>query len=109
MLSTGLAHAPVTCSASELVHLDPPSGQTYGEYLSTFIDNSGGYLQDSNATTDCSYCSVANTDVFLTSISSNYSLRWRDYGIGMSYIAFNIFAALFLYWLLRVPKKRKTA
>ncbi|UKZ47949.1 ZEB2-regulated ABC transporter 1 [Trichoderma virens] len=105
VLSTGLANTHVTCSGNELVHLNPPSGQTCGEYLDKFITAAGGYLQDANATTDCSYCPIADTNVFLTSVSSSYSHRWRDFGIGMAYIIFNIAASLFLYWLVRMPKK----
>ncbi|KAL7928573.1 ABC-2 type transporter domain-containing protein [Trichoderma chlorosporum] len=105
VLSTGLANTSVTCSSNELVHLDPPSGQTCGEYLGNFITAAGGYLQDSNATADCSYCPIADTNVFLTSVSSSYSHRWRDFGIGLAYIVFNIAASLFLYWLVRMPKK----
>ncbi|UKZ84353.1 ZEB2-regulated ABC transporter 1 [Trichoderma asperellum] len=105
VLSTGLANTNVTCSSNELVHLEPPSGQTCGEYLSKFIDAAGGYLQDTNATKDCSYCPIADTNVFLTSVSSSYDHRWRDFGIGMSFIVFNIAASLFLYWLIRMPKK----
>ncbi|OTA01456.1 PDR-type ABC transporter [Trichoderma parareesei] len=105
VLSTGLANTHVTCSDNELVHLDPPSGQTCGEFLDNFISAAGGYLQDTNATSDCSYCPIADTNVFLASVSSSYSHRWRDFGIGMAYIAFNIAASLFLYWLVRMPKK----
>lgn len=35
--------------------------------------------------------------------------RWRNFGIMWAFIIFNIFGALFLYWLTRVPKKAKTA
>ncbi|PNP43700.1 hypothetical protein TGAMA5MH_04672 [Trichoderma gamsii] len=105
VLSTGLANTHVTCSSNELVHLEPPSGQACGDYLSNFIGAAGGYLQDGNATSDCSYCPIADTNVFLTSVSSSYAHRWRDFGIGMSFIIFNIAASLFLYWLVRMPKK----
>jgi ABC-type multidrug transport system permease subunit len=47
--------------------------------------------------------------VFLAGISSNYDHRWRDFGIGMVYIVFNIAASLFLYWLVRVPKKKRNS
>ena len=35
--------------------------------------------------------------------------RWRNFGIMFAYIIFNVFGALFLYWLTRVPKKSKKA
>ncbi|KAH6658751.1 ABC-2 type transporter-domain-containing protein [Truncatella angustata] len=104
MLSTGLANTAVTCATNELVSIVPPSGQTCGEYLGAYMSAAGGYVVDSNATESCSFCSIAETNVFLTSISSSYANRWRDFGIGMVYIAFNIAAALFLYWLVRMPK-----
>ena len=31
----------------------------------------------------------------------------RNFGILWAYIVFNIFGAIFLYWLFRVPKKPK--
>lgn len=37
----------------------------------------------------------------------SYSNRWRDFGILFAYIIFNIFMAVFLYWLVRVPKHKK--
>lgn len=107
MLSTGLANTSVTCASNELVKFTPPDGQTCGMYLAKYIDAAGGYLQDSNATDQCSFCTIADTNVFLTSISSNYDNRWRDFGIGMAFIIFNIAASLGLYWLLRMPKGKK--
>jgi hypothetical protein len=40
-------------------------------------------------------------------VSSNYSDAWRNFGILWVYVIFNIFGALFLYWLIRVPKVKK--
>jgi ABC-type multidrug transport system permease subunit len=107
LLSTGLANTAVTCASNEWVNITPPNGQTCSEYLTKYIDTAGGYLQNSSATDACSYCSVADTNVFLASISSSYDTRWRDFGIGMAFIAFNIAASLFLYWLVRMPKGKK--
>ncbi|KAJ8124341.1 hypothetical protein O1611_g9298 [Lasiodiplodia mahajangana] len=67
----------------------------------------GGYLQPGteNNMADCLYCSVAETNAYLAQTSVNYADRWRNFGLLFVYIAFNIFGALFLYWLTRVPKK----
>ncbi|EEY17830.1 multidrug resistance protein CDR1 [Verticillium alfalfae VaMs.102] len=62
-------------------------------------------LHDSN----CNYCPIADTNVFLDAVSASYDNRWRDFGIGMVYIAFNIAASLALYWLVRMPKGKKKA
>jgi len=75
--------------------------------MSSYINAKGGYLQDSNATTDCSFCTTAETNKFLASVESHYSQRWRNFGFMWAYIAFNVAAALALYWLVRVPKKKK--
>ena len=63
-----------------------------------------GSIYNPDATADCQYCTISNADQFLSSVSISYSTRWRDYGIGFSYIIFNIFAAVMLYYLIRVRK-----
>lgn len=107
MLSTGLANVDVTCNDNELVQIIPPSNQSCQEYLGAMISQAGGYLQDQSATSECSYCPIDKTNTFLDSVNSSYANRWRDFGIGMVYIVFNIAAAVFFYWLARMPKGRK--
>jgi ATP-binding cassette subfamily G (WHITE) protein 2 (PDR) len=107
MLSTGLANQIVTCADNEYLQFDPPSGQTCGAYLQTYINTAGGYVQNSQATENCSFCQIKSTNVFLTSVSANYSTRYRDFGIMWVFIIFNTFAALALYWLVRMPKTPK--
>ncbi|KIW10651.1 hypothetical protein PV08_11615 [Exophiala spinifera] len=107
MLSTAVAHTLVTCANNEYVHFSPPSGQTCGEYMQPYIARSGGYLQDPGATANCSFCSTRDTDAFLSTVSAHPNLMWRNFGIMWAYIVFNIFGAVALYWLVRVPKKKK--
>lgn len=107
ILSVGLANTKLTCASIEYLHFDPPSGQTCAQYMSSYISLAGGYLLDENATSDCSYCTVADTNVYLKSLNSSYSHRWRNFGILWAYIVFNVVAAIFLYWLARVPKNKK--
>ena len=107
MLSTGLANNVIVCSSIELVHFTPPSGKTCGQYLQDYINSAGGYITDPSATSNCSYCSASTTNVYLAQLSSQYSTRWRNFGIMWAFIIFNIFGALFLYWLARVPRKQK--
>ncbi|EIN06105.1 pleiotropic drug resistance protein PDR [Punctularia strigosozonata HHB-11173 SS5] len=104
MLSVGLAHAPVKCSSIEVKTLDPVPGQTCGQYLQSYISSFGGSVSNPEATSGCEYCSITSTDQFLAQINANYSERWRDWGLLLVYITFNIVGALFLYWLIRVPK-----
>ena len=107
MLSTGLANNAIVCSSIELVKFNPPSGQTCGQYLQDYINTKGGYITDSSATANCEYCSASKTNVYLTQLSSSYSSRWRNFGIMWAFIIFNVFGALFLYWLARVPRKQE--
>lgn len=107
VLSTGLANVDVTCASNEYTSISPPDGQTCGNYMEDYISRSGGYLLDPNAAGNCSYCKVKSTNVFLAGIGSDYQDRWRNFGIGWAFIAFNIAAALALYWLARMPKGKK--
>lgn len=107
MLSTAVANTALTCASNEYLHFNAPSGESCSSFMADYISLAGGYLQDPNATTDCTYCQIAETNVFLSAVSSHYSDRWRNFGIMWVFIFFNIFGAVMLYWLLRVPKKVK--
>ena len=108
VLSTGLANVEVACASNEWITLSPPDGQTCGDYMADFISRVGGYVMDSSATSDCNYCKMKDSNVFLASISSEYSDRWRNFGILWAYIGFNIVAAMVLYYLVRMPKGKKS-
>lgn len=104
ILSTGLALNKVECAANEFVHFQAPAGQTCSQWVAAYQERAPGYLGDTTAVTNCSYCPLDSTDQFLSAVSSSYDTRWRDFGIIWAFIIFNIFAAVFLYWLARVPK-----
>ncbi|KAJ3525819.1 hypothetical protein NM208_g11475 [Fusarium decemcellulare] len=107
IMATGLANTHVTCAANELVVFDPPANQTCNDFLEDYISKAGGYVVNPSATSECNFCTIEDTNVFLDSISSSYEHRWRDWGIGIVYIVVNIFGALALYWLVRMPKGKK--
>lgn len=106
MLSTAVAHTSVTCAKNEYLNFNPLDGQTCAEYMQPYISTLGGYLLEPDAQANCSYCQISNTDTFLASISAHPQYMWRNFGLLWPYIIFNIFAAVFLYWLVRVPKKK---
>ncbi|KAF5256808.1 hypothetical protein FOXYS1_12697 [Fusarium oxysporum] len=105
LLSTSVANTNVVCAANEFLSFDPPNGQNCGNYMATHIQAAGGYLQDINAAANCRYCPMGDTNVYLASVKSPYSERWRNLGILFAYILFNAVGALAVYWLARVPKK----
>lgn len=81
----------INCSPIELVRLNPPSGLTCGQYMDGFISKMGGYVTDPNATSACGFCSVRTTDQFLNSaFNIFYENHWRNFGIMMGYIVFNV-------------------
>lgn len=104
IVSTGLHDRPVECASNELSRFDPPTGQTCLEYLSDFLKLAPGKLINPEATSQCGYCALSTSDQFLASSSFSWSTRWRNYGIGFSYILFNIAMAVLLYYAFRVRK-----
>lgn len=107
LLSTGLARSYVQCAQNEFIRFDPPQDSTCQQYISDYQSVAGGYLRDLNATSGCEFCSIETTDAFLARLSVNYDDAWRNFGILWAYVIFNIFAALALYWLIRMPKTKK--
>ncbi|TVY18623.1 ZEB2-regulated ABC transporter 1 [Lachnellula arida] len=107
ILSVGLANAPVSCSKIELLHFDPLPGMKCGSYLKSYVENAGGRVINPDATSACSFCQVDNTNDFLKSLRIYYDDRWRNFGILWIYVIFNVCAAVFLYWMFRLPKKIK--
>ncbi|GME70519.1 unnamed protein product [Ambrosiozyma monospora] len=102
ILSAGIGDTKVHCAEKEFVRIQPPEGQTCGEYMQPYIGSVGGYLRDGAA---CDYCSISDTNIYLKSLHIAYDERWRNWGILFCYIAFDYFMVFFIYWLKRVPKK----
>ncbi|KIV95546.1 hypothetical protein PV10_03185 [Exophiala mesophila] len=111
LLSTTLANAPVTCASNEILRVDAPAGESCGDYMAEYIQTAGGNVLNPNVVgggdEQCGFCQLTNTNQYLSSISVNFSLRWRNFGLLWVYIVFNIGAALAFYWLFRVPRKGK--
>ncbi|ESW97055.1 hypothetical protein KL918_000666 [Ogataea parapolymorpha] len=105
ILSTGVGGVNVECAEKEYVHFPPPSGMTCGDYMSQYVSQAGGYILDASATDNCAFCPMKETNMFLKAMGIDFDNRWRDWGIFICYIAINIFFTVFLYWLVRVPKK----
>jgi ABC-type multidrug transport system permease subunit len=105
IISAGLGRIPVQCSDTEITTVVAPAGQTCAMYLGDYVSQNNGYIVNPAASGDCQYCPIATSDEFLSGFGIVWEQRWRDFGIQWSFIIFNIFGAVFLYWLFRVPKK----
>ncbi|CAK9786637.1 ATP-binding cassette transporter [Cutaneotrichosporon oleaginosum] len=105
LVSTVLQDVPVQCKPSEFHRFSPPSGQTCAEWAGKFADVMGAYLNNPNATSDCEYCQYRDGQAFFANLSINFANRWRDVGIFICYVVFNIMvllvAARFLRWQKR--------
>ena len=87
----GLGGQEVTCSDIEYATINPPAGLTCSQYMDPYIASSGGYLTNPDSTTACQFCSLRTTDELLDlSFNIKYSNRWRDVGIFIAFIAFNV-------------------
>lgn len=105
MLATAVANTEVICAANEIVTLQPYN-TTCKEYLQHYVDQVGGSILNNDATKDCQLCPISDTNTYLAGVNSHYSERWRNFGILWVYVIFNIVAAMFVYWLARVPKSK---
>ncbi|KAK2591158.1 Multidrug resistance protein [Conoideocrella luteorostrata] len=109
MLSTGVANTKVTCNPNELLIFNNPSKESCHDYLKDYIGAVGGQLREATNTTitsECHFCPISDTNVFLKGVSSDYNDRWRNFGLLWVFVLFNISAALLVYWLARVPKNK---
>lgn len=104
VVGVGLHGRQVVCAPAELSVFDPPKGATCASYLELFFQelHAPGYLLNPNATAACEYCPWSYADQYLAQADIEWSQRWRNFGLGMSYIAFNTFATVLLYWLFRM-------
>ncbi|KAF7374594.1 Brefeldin A resistance protein [Mycena sanguinolenta] len=103
LLGQALGKHAVTCSDVELLKVNPPSGQTCGQYFAPYISFAGGYLTNADATSACEFCSTATTDQLLEpSFSIFYSHHWRDAGLLFVYVGFNIIALYALTYFFRI-------
>ncbi|OAX82652.1 hypothetical protein ACJ72_02998 [Emergomyces africanus] len=109
LAATGLHGRIVDCAENEFAIFNPPGGATCGQYLEKFIAaGPPGRLYNPSATEACRYCPMSNADQFLANSEIFWSQRWRNFGLGWAYIGFNVFAAVLLYYLLRVRTSKGT-
>ena len=106
MMATSLANAPIVCSPAELLHIPPPANITCESYLGSFLAASGGTLLNPRNRTTCEVCPVGETNAVLGPLGVFYQDRWRNLGIFLVYVVFNITAAFALYYFVRVPRKQ---
>jgi len=64
--------------------------------MNPYMSRAGGYLTNPDSTSACQFCSFRNTDQYLDlSFNIKFSNRWRDVGIFIAFIAFNVRVPVF--------------
>jgi ABC-type multidrug transport system permease subunit len=109
--STGLHGRSVICAAEELSTFNPPASSTCQEYLNQFLNNDHGlgYLLNPDAVINCQYCPFKEADQILAQSGIYWSNRWSNLGYGMIYIGFNVVMTVFLYYVFRIGKMKRSA
>jgi ATP-binding cassette, subfamily G (WHITE), member 2, PDR len=109
IVATGDSGKIVTCETAELSVFDPPPGSTCAAYLAPYFNtmHAPGYLMNPNATKVCEYCALSFADQFLAMRDIYWEYRWRNWGLGMVYIGFNVGMTVVLYWFFRLGRWRR--
>lgn len=105
LLGQAIGGQLINCASNELVPVNPPDGSSCGAYLDPFISFAGGYITNPDATTQCLYCPYRTTDQFmLSSFNILYSHHWRNTGIVLGIVVFNVFAVFAFTYIFRIRK-----
>ncbi|KAK8853503.1 hypothetical protein IAR55_004210 [Kwoniella newhampshirensis] len=99
----------VQCKEEEYGIFNPPSGQTCGAYMQTFLSQPNtGYLNNPDAMSNCQYCIYKQGSQYLASVNlPRHIYGWRDICITA---LFCVSSYAFVFLLLKLRSKRsKTA
>ncbi|CAO3593954.1 unnamed protein product [Absidia cylindrospora] len=106
-----MENVQIRCTPSDLIKFTPPPGQTCGQYTQAFFNGSTpatGYIDNPNAVQpdQCGYCLYSTGEEFF---ETNYSWasanKWRNFGILLLFLFFNIFTVMALVYLRRKPRR----
>lgn len=101
-------NSDVECRPHEYGYFDPPSGQTCGQYLQTFMTYATGYVNNPDATSDCQYCGYKKGYEYLHNLNiKRHIIGWQGILITLLFV---ISSYAFVFLLLKLRSKgTKTA
>lgn len=103
----GLSHADITCSDTQVLIINPPSGTTCGNYLDPYVQSAGGAVMNPAASTSCQYCPISNANAVIHgSLGIGWENPWYNAGYFAVFVIFNVISTFALYWVIRVHGKR---
>ncbi|KAL8994873.1 MAG: hypothetical protein Q9169_005271 [Polycauliona sp. 2 TL-2023] len=106
MTAVGLSGLELTCGTDEIMKISVPKGQICGPFLETYVKRMGGKLLNPEGDNMCNVCPLAVSDDALGLLGFAASHRWRDLGLTLAYVVFNIAVAFASYWLMRIKYGR---
>lgn len=95
----------VRCKTSEFAIFNPPSGQTCGQYLTSYLQGMGARsnLINPDATSDCHVCQYRRGSDYLATVNLNdYYYGWRDTAIC---VIFALSSYVLVYALMKLRTK----
>ncbi|KAF2021680.1 ABC-transporter [Aaosphaeria arxii CBS 175.79] len=90
LMSAGVSGVRVRCAPAEINIFQPPQGTTCGEYAGTFAKMTGAAIYNLEASKDCQFCRYEVADAYLATVNMDYGDRWRNVGLLVAYICFNV-------------------
>ncbi|KAJ2903113.1 ATP-binding cassette transporter snq2, partial [Coemansia aciculifera] len=105
VITNDLHASRVQCKQSEFFKFDPPSNQTCAQYAGEWIARAPGYINNLDATSACEYCSYKVGDEFYTALSWSFDHRWRNMGILIGFVAFNVVFTVLMIKVFKVNKR----
>ena len=105
LITTALHDLYIYCEDAEFYRFTPPAGQTCEAYAGPFVGRNGGYIDNPAATDECRYCQYRVGDDFYTPLGLSFDDRWRDLGIFIAFIGFNMIVTLVASRYLRYAKR----
>ncbi|KAF5256007.1 hypothetical protein FOXYS1_13544 [Fusarium oxysporum] len=107
MLIFTVDNASVNCAEEELAVFDAPDNSTCGEYLRSYLLESGANLLNPDASTKCRVCMYTQGSDYLQTINLNgYGEGWRDVGIVCLFIC-SSYGLVYLLMKLRTKSSKK--
>lgn len=99
ILGNAIGSVLVHCQMEEMQEIVPPEGKSCNEYMHNFPK---GFVVESD--NKCMYCLYRLGDDYLNSNKLHAENKYRDLGLMVAYIAFNIGLLFALFYLFRIHK-----
>ncbi|KAG0149123.1 hypothetical protein CROQUDRAFT_714111 [Cronartium quercuum f. sp. fusiforme G11] len=94
LLVNAIHDLPIVCEPAEFSVFQPPANQTCDQWAGQYAKQNRGHLENPQSTSDCRYCHYTVGDQFYDALGFSYDYKWRDLGIYIAYIVFNIFVTV---------------